>query len=223
MNFTLAQEDSFLLGSKAAVEELAQKEDARILVFSDSHCSSSAVSFILHKSAKECDALVFCGDGAGDLIDAFSNPSLKDFIPPVVALVQGNNDSSLYPVKNPAVGNDSSKPFFVQLEIPQKIEFIAAGHKVAVLHGHRHSLYSGASALKKEASSSKAALLLYGHSHVPSCIYCGTSLLLNPGSCSKPRGKNGASYAVVKLSKKSDNIDYTFFEISYPEPKPFIP
>ena len=44
-------------------------------------------------------------------------------------------------------------------------------------------------------------ILLNGHTHIPVCEYVMDTLLINPGSPSRPRGGSNACFAVLNLAK----------------------
>ena len=51
------------------MEELAAKQNARILLVSDSHGRQAILEAIIKHSGKDCDAVIFTGDGADDFIN----------------------------------------------------------------------------------------------------------------------------------------------------------
>ena len=57
---SLVQQDSMLIGSAEAVTELENKEQARLLVLSDSHGAIDTVKHIILQCGTDADALVFC-------------------------------------------------------------------------------------------------------------------------------------------------------------------
>ena len=96
----------YLLGNRESIELLAQKDSARILAISDSHANANALSFVLQKFGVESDLLVFCGDGVSDIAYLLQKACEDEYffacIPPVLAFVKGNNDSSSYTFMNKA-------------------------------------------------------------------------------------------------------------------------
>ncbi|MBP5697628.1 MAG: YfcE family phosphodiesterase [Treponema sp.] len=231
MSNSLTQDKSLLLGSRESIEALAQKDSARILAISDSHANTAALSFVLQKFGVESDALVFCGDGASDIVYLLQKASCDECffacIPPVIAFVRGNNDSSSYSFMNKAALRKKDAPLLVQVMVPPRNELTVAGHKLVIVHGHAHSLYSGVSDLVQEAEKSKADLIFFGHTHVPSSGYAsskhGPILLVNPGSCSIPRACQPPSFALLDVKKGNPNPDCVFYEIRQPTTRPFIP
>ena len=90
--FELIQQKSLLLGDKNAIEELAHKDSARLLVLSDSHGSMTAIHSILNRFGAECDALCFCGDGTRDMLSVLaSSLSNADFAKCIFLLASYNH------------------------------------------------------------------------------------------------------------------------------------
>ena len=213
---TLEQGESLLIGSNEAIGELAQKNESLILVASDSHGASGMLQYVLREWGGASDALVFCGDGAGDVCSLLSaargDETLARLIPPVIALVPGNNDPGRYPLWDR-----------LQIGVPLNQTLTASGHTLFITHGHRFSLYNGTAYLTNEALSQGAGLVLYGHTHI-ALAECSTGLLtLNPGSCARPRGGLPPSFMTLKLKKGSAYQDYTFYRITGAKSIPFKP
>lgn len=231
MSKSLTQDKSLLIGSRESIELLAQKDSARILAISDSHANASSLSFVLQKFGMESDLLVFCGDGVSDIAYLLQKALEDEYffacIPPVVAFVKGNNDSSSYTFMNKAAFEKNSGSPLVQIRLPLQNTLTVCGHKILLVHGHAHSLYSGLSSLVQEAENSGADILFFGHTHIPSSGYAssknGPILLVNPGSCSIPRACQPPSFALLDVKKGNPNPDCVFYEIRHPDPRPFIP
>ena len=94
----LIQFKNGLIGDKESIEKLSQKESAKILLFSDSHGKAPFLREAILQKGKNADCLVFLGDGSYDLTsileESFSDERIKDSLPPVIAIVCGNGDSS---------------------------------------------------------------------------------------------------------------------------------
>ena len=56
-------------------------------------------------------------------------------------------------------------------------------------HGHKHGVKSGERYLLAAAKEMNAKVVMYGHTHEPTCRYEDGLLVLNPGSC---RGYSGS-------------------------------
>jgi putative phosphoesterase len=154
----------------------------KLLVFSDSHGSVSAVKAVLTWAAKHlppndtiCGA-AFCGDGIADLKPAAESTGFYcDW-----KLVNGNND--------------------YEYSMPESIVFDFCDYRFFMCHGHRHGIYTGFNSLVAAARSNEAQIVLFGHAHVPINKTESGILILNPGSVSRPRNRTGATFAVIECS-----------------------
>ena len=228
MNSLTQQKDSLLLGSKKAIEELAKKDSSRILLISDSHGAFFTFSTILKEFGKTCDALVFCGDGMSDFTkcveEALYEKSFSECFPPVAAFVQGNNDTDMYPCANPMYSPKKDEPYFCQIKVPQYAVLRASGHRILAVHGHRLSLYNGHGGIVQAALREHADTAVYGHTHFPvwEVNYPKISVI-NPGSCSRPRGMMPPSFAILTLNAGKPAEDVVFYKLELNGIKPFIP
>ncbi len=207
-----------LLGSRKSIEELENQEKANILIVSDSHNNVFVLQRILKFKGKESDILIFCGDGVYDVIQileqAIYSKELQEYIPPVIALCQGNNDAKFYPLKNIEHSFDSKKVAFSQLVIPQIQNFKVCNHKGFVLHGHLHSVYGGNEKLLELAHLDNSDLVFYGHTHIAkSQLTYPKILILNPGSCSRPRGEQKPCFATLEVHKNNSDFSPIFWQI----------
>lgn len=201
----IEQTEHELIGSKDDIEALSKKESARILCISDSHGNIKLYEKLISRYGKDCDALIFCGDGFRDLIQllymADENPEFKEIFPAVVAFVQGNNDSSSCYIT----------PDFL-LKAPKNQILNACGKNIYISHGHREGVVFGFENLGFEAQLSDAKIILYGHTHVPSNQTIGDYRFINPGSITFPRGyQHYPSFAILTIQGR--NIDTAFIEI----------
>lgn len=203
---TLEQLPSFLLGSEQAVQKLATKEKAKLLIFSDSHGSSLLVQKILSSFACDCDGLVFCGDGICDLVSAVEAlliSSQKELLPPVMAFVRGNGDYDTYTM--------NEKKIFV----PESQVFEVAHHTLLAVHGHRNGVDFGISQLADKANAYHANIAFYGHTHRSASETYGSVYTLNPGSCSRPRGGTLPSIAIVEISNPTTGSGVSEYKTEY--------
>lgn len=133
----------------------------RILVFSDSHGSSSCIrtALAMHPEAR---AVIHLGDGENDIYPAM----LRD---KKLVAVCGNCD------------------FCSSLPEEALEEF--AGVKIFCTHGHKYGVkYTETPAIER-AKTLGARILLYGHTHIPVTRYEDGFYLMNPGSARE--GKYG--------------------------------
>ncbi|MCR5188252.1 MAG: YfcE family phosphodiesterase [Treponema sp.] len=197
----IVQESNNLIGSKEDIEALSSQDHARLLVISDSHGHRQVLEEIIKNYGKECHALVFCGDGAGDLayiLNLSKRDSLmQEALPGVIALARGNGDPSTYPVN----------PDF-SLNLPNSQSFIVNGHKILVVHGHREGIDFGFENLGLEMQLSECKLAFYGHTHIAREDRINDYQLVNPGSCARPRGGQPAGFAIATVEK-------TFIDIAF--------
>lgn len=209
----LQQQKNFLVASENAIKMLAEKKSARILVVSDSHGSAHLFEKIICAFGKTCDALIFCGDGIGDvaflLQKASDDKHFEKLFPSVCCFVRGNGDASSFPVRF-LQNENSPKNFYASLTIPKKQIIEIAHQKIFVCHGHEQGAYYGCENIVAEANKYGARLAFFGHVHIASesrmKVYA-----VNPGSISFPRGASPHSFAISEIGK--DAIDTTFYKI----------
>ncbi len=206
--FEFVQQESTLLGNSAAIRELAHKDTARILVLSDSHGNAEVVRAILRCFGMASDALCFCGDGSRDFLSvlarSLSDADFAKCLPPVAAIAQGNGDDSTCTIRT--ANNIQS------FSVPHTKLFVAAGKVIFLTHGHLYDVYYGSKELYHAAKREKASLALFGHTHIPYAKEEGDILLLNPGSCARPRRGSPNSFALVTFNHKGTG--YQFFAVT---------
>ncbi len=134
----------------------------KILIFSDSHRSTSDMRFILMKEGRP-DAIIHLGDGSADLNTL---AELTGGIP--VYQLQGNCD---YPSPDTPVRLIS---YF------EDVKFIAC-------HGHSYNVKAGLSALYFAAKEAECDLALFGHTHTPFNEVSDGIRFFNPGSVASGR------------------------------------
>jgi uncharacterized protein len=209
----LVQQSSYLIGSLEDIKKLEKKKQARILVISDSHGDYDVFFDIIEEFGPDADAMVFCGDGVCDLVqyleEAQDNEALRKAVPPVLAFVKGNGDSERYFYEEEISGGQVRRI----IAAPHRIIFTAAGRHIMAVHGNRHGVDIGTETLLDTASSLDADIVLFGHTHRPYWEERAISLVLNPGSCSRPRGGMPASFAVITFPGLTDRYCADFFEI----------
>lgn len=216
----LLQNKLNIIGSLEAVESLKTKEHARVLLVSDSHSKNITLINIIRHFGKECDALVLCGDTAFDICElldrANESAELKDSIPPVFAFVQGNGDPSTIPVsfnigaENPNIKRNQQNLVF----IPSHQQLNINGTNVFITHGHLEGVDWGYENLGLEMKLSNCTTAFYGHTHIACQERVEDYTFINPGSCSRPRGGQDNSFAIVTFEKRF--CDTVFLKIKYP-------
>lgn len=134
----------------------------KVLIVSDTHGRHETLLRILNNE-NGYEMLIHCGDTEGG--EGWIRQHAKCLSVPIV---KGNND------------------FFGQL--PHDLELDIAGHHAFITHGHRYGVSMGTERLEEEASSRKADLCFFGHTHRPVIEKTESGIwIVNPGSLSYPR------------------------------------
>lgn len=213
---TLIQQKSLLVGSEEAIEELENKKSARLLVLADSHGEYKLLEAIIKEFGPECDAIIFCGDGNEDFVACVENANydedLKAALPPVLATVKGNCDEESYSIQKNESENEETQPF--QLSERQLLK--VANRNVFFVHGHKHGVDLGIETLSLTASALDADMVFFAHTHKPFRCETEATLMLNPGSISKPRGGFNATFAFVSFPGETERYSVEFFTIVEP-------
>ncbi len=208
----LVQQNDFALGNPEKIKELSKSSSAKILVVSDSHGKPWIFKSILYNFGEKADALFFCGDGMPDLVsileESVSDPELAECIPEVLYFVHGNGDNSTIQLL-------ADKR--IALQVPREIEAVVSGKKIFMTHGHSYNVYFGTKDLIAAGKERNADLIFYGHTHLSSIqkkkISEKEMIVLNPGSCSLPRGGMPNSCALVTIAHGKIKAD--FYEIKF--------
>ena len=140
----------------------------KILVLSDSHSALSFMRQCIEKLKPDC--VIHLGDHHDD-----GQAMAEEYPQLLMYQVPGNCDKYRCPP-------------FVQEMLVQRI----GGVEFYMTHGHRHRVKLSTALLLQDARASKAAAVLYGHTHVPNCYQEPDGLwVLNPGSCGYYGGSAG--------------------------------
>ena len=221
---SLLQQKNYLIGSPQNIEALKSTEHARVLVVSDVHGKSGILINIVKQFGKSCNALVLCGDSTYDLAELLEqgneNKDFCDFIPPVIAFIQGNGDSSTFPVsfdigaQNPNA-NGMLKGTVI---VPPCQTLEVNGKNLFIVHGHHQGVDFGIDRLAYSMKEHNCQIALFGHTHVPFNLMTDDentkNYFINPGSCSRPRGGSPNSCAILTIEK--DFCDTAFIKILTP-------
>jgi len=198
---TVTQEIHNLIGTKEDIEALAKKDHARILILSDTHGHYSLLEKIVRQYGKECDALGFCGDGAGDLAtllsSANSDADLKESIPSVIACVQGNGDPGFYPLTEGQ-----------RIKLPETQILTVNGKNLMFVHGHREGVDFGLENYGLEMQMGDCKTGFFGHTHIAYEENVDGFKFVNPGSVGRPRGGQPNCFAIATVEKNFVDIAY---------------
>jgi len=216
----LFQQSNGLIGSNEAIEDLKTKDHARILTISDSHGGYRIFSKIISRFGKNCDAMIFGGDGDKDLSEileyANEDITFKECLPPVIALVRGNNDARIA-----ALSFDISKYnqevidkalLKGSLLIPAKQLITVNGHNILITHGHLQGIDISFSSIINLTKEENCSTVIHGHTHIPYELNEDGIKIINPGSITQPRGGMPPAFAILTVEK--DFIDTAFLRIN---------
>ena len=144
----------------------------RIGVISDSH----GLLYYVQRAVEDMgriDLLLHAGDHYRD--------ASKITVPASVAIhaVVGNCDSR----------NDGPGEKLLEIE----------GIPLLLTHGHLYNVHLGLNKLLHRAAKLKAAVAVFGHTHVAGYQWHGGTLLFNPGSITFPRDGKGVAYGILEI------------------------
>ena len=193
MNRFTCCENGVIAGG-AFCNRLQKADTASILLLSDTHGAVDAVQWILSNFSEECQACLFAGDGAQDIITVVREATTGLItVPPVIIMAQGNCDSQLYPPIFP--DSENPKPF----GLPVYQQKTIAGQHILLAHGHLHHVELDGRKLSMTAESLGCTIAVYGHTHIQSIECFGGVTAVNPGSPLRPRGKSYGGFALLSL------------------------
>ena len=205
----LMQLDSLLIGSEEDARAIQKADQVLILALADTHGHTALVESIVRAFGPQCGALVFCGDGAADAASLMLRA--RDVFPAITALVRGNGDADCFFAHGAPDAANGEGGFCITF--PARIAFNAAGHVVFAAHGHNHSVDYGDEQIALAAKQFGADIVLHGHTHRPYKSSNIAPLVINPGSCARPRGDNPPSFALITLARGVAGAAVQFYEI----------
>lgn len=183
-----------VIADEAFCNRLQKADTASILLLSDTHGAVDAVQWILSNFSEECQACLFAGDGAQDIITVVREATTGLItVPPVIIMAQGNCDSQLYPPIFP--DSENPKPF----GLPVYQQKTIAGQHILLAHGHLHHVELDGRKLSMTAENLGCTIAVYGHTHIQSIECFGGVTAVNPGSPLRPRGKSYGGFALLSL------------------------
>ncbi|SET38904.1 hypothetical protein SAMN05660297_02276 [Natronincola peptidivorans] len=146
----------------------------RIAVLGDSHRETFNIDLIAD-TLEEVDLVIHTGDNYEDIKYIEKTYNKK------VLGVRGNCD--------PGANAED--------EIIEEIE----GKRLFISHGHKYGVKYSLSTIFYRGKEVEADIVIFGHSHVPLHVMEEDVILLNPGSISLPRGREGKTYAIVEIQE----------------------
>ena len=183
-----------VIAETVALNQLPKATSASLLLLSDTHGAVDAVRWIFASFGKTCDACLFAGDGAKDILSlVWEAASGLLTAPPVILMVQGNCDTVEYPFVLPDA--NSTKPF----KLPQHLQKWIAGQQVLLTHGNHYYVEIGDRKLCMVAEHEGCTIAIHGHTHVQSIERFGSVTSINPGSPLRPRGQSFGGFAILSL------------------------
>ena len=183
-----------VIADGAFCNRLQKADTASVLLLSDTHGAVDAVRWMLSAFSEECQACLFAGDGAQDIITVVREATTGLItIPPVIIMAQGNCDSQLYPPIFP--DSENPKPF----GLPVYQQKTIAEQHILLAHGHLHHVELDGRKLSMTAESLGCTIAVHGHTHIQSIETFGSVTAINPGSPLRPRGKSYGGFALLSL------------------------
>ena len=196
-----------IIADAAFYNRLQYADTASVLLLSDTHGAVDAVRWILAAFSEECQACLFAGDGAQDIITVVREAATgKLTIPPVIIMTQGNCDCQLYPPVFP--DSENPKPF----GLPVYQQKMIAGQQILLAHGHLHHVELDGRKLSMTAENLGCTIAVYGHTHIQSIESFGCVTAINPGSPLRPRGKSYGGFAILSINNTKKTLNRTVTE-----------
>ena len=149
----------------------------KILVFSDTHGNTDFMIEAIKKHMNDTDLIIHLGNNATDTLP------LNYICGHIASIcILGNNDSSVkgaYPEHCFTAG--------------------VTGVRIFACHGHTYGVNNDTNSLYMKGVHTRSDIVLYGHTHIAEISEKDGIYIINPGSCSLPRGKEPPSYAVIRI------------------------
>lgn len=186
----------------------------KIAIISDIHANARALRRVFD-DLPSVDR-VLC---AGDAISEFRFcPDTVDLLRRHdVACIQGNHEHTLFE-RNPgylAKCRAAHAPDLMDMlaGAPKSLDLVESGTRIHMVHATPWSPFSGYIPPGSPHLARIALLpfdvVILGHTHVAMVETAGAVTVINPGSCSEPRGTDRrASYAVLEVETRSAAIRY---------------
>jgi putative phosphoesterase len=211
----------------------------KLAVFSDIHGNIQGLQAVLKDIEARGADIVWCG---GDLVGYGANPGevIEEIRRRGIPTIMGNYDDGIgyfriacgcdYPneeamergqrsiVWTKAHTTDAQKAFLRNL--PYRLQREIEGHQVALVHGSPDRLneylfeHVPDEVFLKHLETTRADILLFGHTHKPFHKVIGGKHLINTGSAGKPKhGNPNATYVMLEITP--GNVDVQIIEVPY--------
>lgn len=216
---------SGIIAKEKDYNSIKKLSSAKIIVISDIHGYTSALEKILLNFGESSQTLIIAGDSGTDIEDLSifcqADKVLAKSVPPVIASVCGNCDKGNYNLAssneiltlpselNLTIANFSFhirhiKNFFgFQLNKPVNNSLQILNHIEIHGHTHRRELQ-----LIELSNNDENKFKIENLSVQDKKIAKGNFFILNPGSPSKPRDENPASFSIITINEGQAQIQF---------------
>lgn len=93
-------------------------------------------------------------------------------------------------------GNYRNDPGFVFERVLE-----VQGKKIFMTHGHKFAVHRSLDKLAKLAITEGYDIVLFGHTHIVETEKVGSVMILNPGSCARPRNTLPPTYMILDITE----------------------
>lgn len=150
----------------------------RIMIVSDTHKRHGNLMEALFNEGK-IDMLIHLGDVEGE------EDVIRDMADCEVLMVPGNND------------------FYARYE--KEVETQIGKYKVLLTHGHNYYVTFDLQTIREEGIARGMDIVMFGHTHRPCICIEKDIILINPGSISYPRQRDGhPTYIMMEIDDKGE-------------------
>ena len=151
----------------------------KILIFSDSHGDTALIEKALSEHKASTDLIIHLGDCAKDA-------EIFDKICPHIANIN-------------VLGNCDYFHYGKHATVDASFLLGKTNLRAFACHGHAFRVDRGIDILYAKARLEKASIAFYGHTHIADIKEKDGIIIMNPGSCSRPRSTEPASYGIVNI------------------------
>ncbi len=151
----------------------------KILVFSDSHNNMSLAKKALETHMSSTDLIIHLGD-------CVSDTALFNKLCPHIANIN-------------IIGNCDYFSGGYNASVDITFNLGKSDLRAFACHGHSYAVDKGTDILYSKARLERASIAFFGHTHIANISEKNGIILINPGSISRPRGTEPASYGIVNI------------------------